>query len=230
MAKDLDRGFGSVCNDLIKAQYDLSVVYDIGANDGRWTKDHGRKYCPGAHFYQFEANPNCVFKHKGQDITRNVIVLSDVDDKEVKFYTADSSSKEDTGYSYYQENSLDYSRGYHTIYKTKKLDTFAKENKMRMPNIVKIDTQGSEVDILRGGAETLSHAYAIHCEVPIIEYNTGAPGIGDYLKEFRKLGFLATGVEHVAIRWGIVQQIDMTFMKAEIIQKLYNYKQRFVNL
>lgn len=230
MARDLQRDFGAVCKDLLNAQYDLSVVYDIGANDGRWTKDYGRKFCPGAHFYQFEANPHCSFRHKGQGITRNIVVLSDEDDKEIKFYTADTGATENTGYSYYQENSPGYQKGNHSVYKTRKLDTFAKEKEMQMPNIVKMDTQGSEVDILRGGAETLFHAHAIHCEVPIAKYNTGAPGIGDYIKEFRKLDFIATGVEHVAIRNGVVSQLDMTFMKINIIEKLYSASKRFVNL
>ena len=230
MARDVERHFGVVCNELIRAEYDLSVVYDIGANDGRWTAGHGRRICPGAHFYQFEANLKCTLKHKGSDITRFIEVLSDTDGKEVKFYEADLFSTENTGYSYYQENSPGYEQGKYTKYKTKKLDTFVAEKNLPMPNIVKMDTQGSEVDILRGGAKTLSKAYAIHCEVPIVEYNKGAPGFSEYLSEFRKLGFLPTGVEHIAIRNGVVSQMDVTFMKATIIEKIWKYKQRYTEL
>ena len=45
-----------------------------------------------------------------------------------------------------------------------------KEN-LKLPNFIKIDTQGSEIDILKGSKNTLKNCNLIYLETPIIEYN-----------------------------------------------------------
>ena len=43
MAENLERNIFAVCRDLTKHGKSLDIVYDIGANDGRWTANVGRK-------------------------------------------------------------------------------------------------------------------------------------------------------------------------------------------
>ena len=130
MAENLERNLFAVCRDLTKHGKPLSIIYDIGANDGRWTAKIGSKL-PARHFYQWEANPNCLCKMKNMSrVTRFTQVLSDKDDEEVKFYIGDSPDVENTGFSYYQENTKHYTRGKFITLPTKTLDTFVKkENK-----------------------------------------------------------------------------------------------------
>ena len=49
MAENLERNIFAVCRDLTKHGKSLDIVYDIGANDGRWTANVGRKL-PAKHF------------------------------------------------------------------------------------------------------------------------------------------------------------------------------------
>ena len=50
-----------------------------------------------------------------------------------------------------------------------------------LPDFIKIDTQGSELDILKGGEKTISNCSLIYLECPIIEYNLGSPNLNDYI-------------------------------------------------
>ena len=126
MAENLERNIFAVCRDLKKHGKSLDIVYDIGANDGRWTAKIG-KQLPAKHFYQWEANPSCLYKHKVSNATRYTQVLSDQDHQEVHFYIGDSPDVENTGYSYYQENTKHYTKGKFITLPTIKLDTFVRE-------------------------------------------------------------------------------------------------------
>ena len=230
MAENLERNLFAVCRDLTKHGKPLSIIYDIGANDGRWTAKIGSKL-PARHFYQWEANPNCLCKMKNMSrVTRFTQVLSDKDDEEVKFYIGDSPDVENTGFSYYQENTKHYTRGKFITLPTKTLDTFVKKEKLPLPNFVKMDTQGSEVDIINGGKETLSHAWVIHCEVPLLEYNKGSPNFSEYQEAFKSIGFFATGVDHIAMKKNVVSQMDITFMREDLLEEMYKYTERYNKL
>ena len=93
-----------------------------------------------------------------------------------------------------------------------------------------MDTQGSEVDIINGGKETLSNAWAIHCEVPLLEYNKGSPNFSDYQAAFKSIGFFATGVDHIAMRKNVVSQMDITFMREDLLEEMYKYTERYNKL
>ena len=51
-------------------------------------------------------------------------------------------------------------------------------------DMIKIDTQGSEIDILKGGTELIKRTQVIMLEVDIghIKYNLGAPGKAEVMK------------------------------------------------
>ena len=46
-----------------------------------------------------------------------------------------------------------------------------------MPDMIKLDTQGSELDILQGAPTVLRNVYDIIIEAQHVEYNKGAPNI-----------------------------------------------------
>ena len=53
----MDRKLDVVLKQLNKNNYEITNVYDIGANDGRWKYAHSDLFPPHSHFYMFEANP-----------------------------------------------------------------------------------------------------------------------------------------------------------------------------
>ena len=223
MARNMERRLPVVLDDLKRHNYDISVVYDIGCNDGRWKSEHQNLFS-GSHFYMFEASPATKLKTKGNQTYFNG-VLSDEDDKDITFWLA-NKDKESTGNSYYKELTPNYSQGNSVKLKTKKLDTLVAENNLPAPQFVKMDTQGSELDILTGG-EIIKQAYAVICEVGVMPYNDGAPLFSDYVKKFYDFGFLPTGVHHIAMRKNVVNQMDIIFMRYDISEKINKHGDRY---
>ena len=82
-------------------------------------------------------------------------------------------------------------------------------------DLIKIDTQGSELDILEGAQNTIKNTKGIILEVSLINYNENAPLIKDVLKYMGKIGYdeKETLNEHY-------------FSNGELIQKdIFFYKQ-----
>ena len=55
------------------------------------------------------------------------------------------------------------------------LDKVIDNNNWPLPDLIKIDAQGSELDILEGGSKILSNAKYLIVELQHIEYNDNAP-------------------------------------------------------
>ena len=64
--------------------------------------------------------------------------------------------------------------------KVKKLITTATLDKIAGPvpsrGLLKIDVQGTELEVLEGGEKTLSTCEAVQLEIALLPYNDGAPG------------------------------------------------------
>lgn len=164
------------------------VIYDIGACFGNWTKE-ARKLWPNAQFILFEASTYLTFLYNNEK--HFVAILSDTDGKEVTFF---NNPDFPTGSSYYQEIGLEiskviYDNKHSSVRKTIKLDTLVRENKLPLPDLVKIDTQGSELDILRGGIESLARCQHLILELQHTDYNKNAPKVGESLVMLKQMGW-----------------------------------------
>jgi len=60
------------------------------------------------------------------------------------------------------------------------------------PVFLKLDVQGYELEVLRGGNNLLSKTEVVVLECSLIEYNTGAPLIADVISFMKDRGFLST--------------------------------------
>lgn len=151
-----------------------NTVIDIGCGTGSWYLD-ARKQWPKAHFILIDANPECqpALEFLGVDYT--IAVLSDKE-KKVMFYTR-KGSPACTGASYYREQTEFYSDDniLPNEVETLMLDQVVWGDDLRGDILIKLDTQGSELDILKGGMNVLSKAKAVITEVSFVEYNKGAP-------------------------------------------------------
>jgi FkbM family methyltransferase len=215
-----------VLNELKGIGISIDTVYDIGANDSRWYKLWKPKL-PDSTFFLFEANPaNFCKAELGVDEQYNHVALSD-SVKEVSFYLPDTSNVENTGGSYYKEFTPQYDGETNVKLTTTTLDQYVEDNKLPMPDFIKLDTQGSEVDILNGSKRILEHTSVILCEVPVLPYNRGAPDLSTYILTLQSYGFIPTGIEHIAIKSGALMQMDLVFVKKDIIQDLYKDTNKF---
>ena len=199
-----------------------SVIYDIGAHEGLWTRDC-QEIFPSASYYQFEADTDK--KGKLVNGTRTFFeVLGNEDNKEVNYYKV--KTKYTTGNSIFPENSFLYTQDenfYIEKRNMKCLDTLVLENNLPFPDFLKLDTQGSELLILEGGAECMKKAKVILLEVSIHEYNKNAPLIADVLAFMKERNFLMFDIiENHHIK-GVLAQIDILFCKEDSPYLLHSF-------
>jgi FkbM family methyltransferase len=79
------------------------------------------------------------------------------------------------------------------------LDTLCAAHEVR-PHVVKIDTQGYELEILRGGQKALSSALLVELEVEFNPIYRDQPLFGDLDAELRRAGFSLLGLRRTAWR------------------------------
>ncbi len=183
----------------------IKTVYDIGACVGAWTKSM-RTVLPEAEFYLFEANANCENSLQGE---RYYIEVLSSRKQEVTFY---SNGGIDTGESYYLENTLHYSNPMCTSVETVTLDDSVLAKNIPTPDFVKIDTQGSELDIILGGQNSLKNTTFIQVEMPIINYNRGGASFDSLTKVLSSKGFYAVGILEHLYSDNYLVQADVLFM------------------
>ena len=70
------------------------------------------------------------------------------------------------------------------------LDSFVKENKIGEIDFIKIDVQGAELDIFKGGSNTLKNVLKIVTEVEFIPHYIDQPLFGDVCKFLEKHEFM----------------------------------------
>lgn len=147
------------------------TVLDIGANRGDW-HNQARLRWLNSRFTLIEANEECRPFLQATGAEHYIAVLSDKE-KEVTFYTR-RNSPACTGASLYRENTPFY-EGDNAIENKVMATTLDRLVNNRTFDIIKIDCQGAELDILKGGIQTLSRATAVLLEVSLVEYNSGSP-------------------------------------------------------
>ena len=174
--------------ELIKEQHKIQpqVIYDIGSSVLHWT-NCAKKIWPNAKIIPFEAMQYAdnFYESNGIKDYANVL-LTDQDNKEVTFY---QDLYNPGGNSYYQETTGMFKEEHAVKRIGMTLDTVVAQHNFPMPTMIKMDTQGSELDILRGAKNVLKHVYDIIIEAQHVEYNKGAPNINDVRQFLGELGF-----------------------------------------
>lgn len=162
------------------------VIYDIGANVLQWTKV-AEKIWKDAEIIVFDGFDKLESLYKKNKYPYHIGILSDRDDKEVKWYQNDYLH---TGNSYYKENDDNVFPEQNFIIKpTKTLQTVVKERNFPYPDLIKIDVQGCERDILEGAKDVLLHAKDLIIEIQHLPYNRGAPMAVETVPYIQSLGF-----------------------------------------
>jgi FkbM family methyltransferase len=207
--------------ELIQKYFTPTSVLDIGANIGQFHRLIKSAY-PDANVYSVEANPNCedalkfVTNHYG---TQYKIALLSKDNAAYDFYTR----KDDpvgTGNSIYKELTDFYSDN-NTVVETKQGITLSELfDNVDLPlfDLIKIDTQGSELDIISGGIHLCKYATGILLEVSVTPYNIGAPLKDEVINFMTNLGFTEVEILDEIYPFGSHQQ-DVLFINNLYLNK-----------
>jgi hypothetical protein len=116
-----------------------------------------------------------------------------------------------TGNSIYKELTENYSDSNLDIINKKgiKLDSLFNNEKF---DLIKIDTQGSELDIISGGYQICSKAKGILLEVSLTQYNENAPLYDEVIQFMDNLGYKIAEILDEKIHPTLHQQ-DILFIK-----------------
>lgn len=176
-------------------------------------------------------------RKQGHDVIETV--LSDHDNKLINFYKTKKpmlSSMFEPNLSYLSQfQDVDrFSIVEKKQLKSMKLDTVFKNQKLNTPNFIKIDTEGSELEILKGANELLKKntLFGLEVETSLFELRKKQPSIFDIKNYLKGLNFNLIDFINI-IRWeknnfrhqGQPNIIDCLFIKDEkIIINDYNNK------
>ena len=105
--------------------------------------------------------------------------------------------------------------------KTDTLDKIILEKNFKLPNLIKMDTQGSELDVLEGASKSIDKCKLIYLECPVINYNKNSPNFVNYIEYLDSLGFIPLDVCDIAYVDKILIQIDILFIKKNLVNKIF---------
>ena len=161
---------------------------DIGANNGDFSKSIKGVFS-NIKLFCIEANPIHEVNLQSKQLPYLIACLSDTE-KDINFFVSKIGDGNSTGASYYKELTNYYSEGnYTTLFvKTKTLDTIFDSNNLY--EFIKLDTQGSEIDIIKGGINLVKNARFIMTEVSVLMYNEMAPLKEDVFAYLNSIGYL----------------------------------------
>jgi FkbM family methyltransferase len=170
-----------------KLGFEPRMVIDVGAFNGEWTEMF-KNIFPSSKVLMIEGQAS-----KKDDLSRvsakfpgtkfQIALLGSEKNKEVTFHvnaTVSSVLEE------YKSNSFKT--------ETRRLelldDIFKEQNEPELPNFIKLDVQGYELEILKGSSKILESVEFILCEVSLIEINKNCPLLGDVVKFMDDIGFV----------------------------------------
>ncbi len=184
-------------------------ILDIGANKGKWTLEIKKKVFPDSDFTLIEAIEYKELEKLSMkyDNINFMNILLDEKEHEVTWY-----EKRNTGDSLFRENTGYFDDCKEIVKNTSTLDlTF---NDSNLFELIKIDCQGAEIPILKGGKNLVQNATVIILEVPFMgEYNIGAPNFYEHIQYMENIGYRVFDIVELHRVDNILIQIDVIFIK-----------------
>jgi FkbM family methyltransferase len=183
---------------------------DIGAHVGDFSSIVKRNF-PKCNIIMVEANPFCEEQLKNLNIGYEMLGLSSQRGSAELFI--ENSNKVGTGASLYRENT-DWYTDEKMEKVTVELDTL--DNRNYFPNelidLVKMDVQGSELDILLGGRKTIRRSKYVLMEVSLVQYNIGAPLMDVIVEKMKEYEFRIEDIlNYDKLSNGQIFQMDILF-------------------
>jgi len=172
---------------LVSKYFTPSTILDVGGHVGEFFS-LAKQTFPNSSVFIIEGNKDCEPYLKKLN-TRYLIKLLGKENKKSVFYKTNTDPL-CTGNSIYREVTDHFDKNYlieeecqlHTI------DSIFQE--ITKFDLIKLDTQGSELDILEGGSKIAKKARGILLEVSFTKYNHGSPLYNDVVKFMDDFGFI----------------------------------------
>jgi FkbM family methyltransferase len=195
---------------LIEHGFRPAGIIDVGAFRGDWTRMANRL---------FGATPTLMVEAQPKMQAEIAPVLADLPQAKLAGTVLGERSGEEvtfyemgTGSSFLPEAS-DAARTELKL-TTRTLDEVADEALPGLsPLFLKVDVQGAELHVLRGGARTLERTEVVQLEVAMLQYNEGAPLMPEVIAFMAERDFLPIEVSGFSRPKGYLVQIDLLFAR-----------------
>jgi FkbM family methyltransferase len=205
--------YWSIAN-LQKNGLDAKQMIDVGAYKGEWTHDV-LKIFPQGKYLMIEANPErdkdlsaFVKGHKNPNLQYEIALLASKPGENKTFHVMDTAS---SVLDEHKDTTADKVQ-----LTTHTLDEIAQKNGFNNVSLVKLDVQGYEVEILKGGTGVLQQAEAILMEVSLLDIHKNVPLLREVLNFMYEYQFVAYDICSVAARRPMdraLWQTDVLFVK-----------------
>jgi len=198
----------SLLKDKIKPEY----ILDIGCGHGEWFLKCVN-FFPESKYLLFDGNKLNenklnLLKKKYTNINYKICLLSNTV-KQIKFFNMGYGS------SIYEEKT-NFSRKIEYINSSTLENELAFLNINSSSNIIKLDVQGSEIDILEGLGKNISFFEIVILETSVKEYNEGAPLFIDVINFMDKKNYSLYDIcdlKRLGLERSFLIQLDAVFIR-----------------
>jgi len=161
--------------------FEPSAILDVGAYHGSWSEVMWHVW-PNAQYHLIEANEDCRPQLARTGFEYDIALLSD-SVRDVIYHKCQTGSGE--GNSIYLEASI--YPFVPTLARTQTLDSLLPKDAIY--DLIKVDAQGSDLDVIKGGLSIVSRAHIVQLECQIQQYNQSAPLALEVLNYMDSIGF-----------------------------------------
>ena len=186
-----------------------SFVVDIGAYEGYWTEDFLEVF-PGTKILMLEAQTSKEEKlkmvcDKFKNAQYHIALLSPQDGKEFSFHESETSSHVTSDITFATKKI-----------RSETLDGILERKQFPFPDFLKLDVQGFELEVLKGGSKSLGHAQFCLLEVSLLDLDN-TPMILEVMNYMDHKGFQAYDICQFMRRPfdNALYQLDMLFIKKD---------------
>lgn len=163
-----------------QVNFSPSVVIDVGANRGGWTRALLGSFPMTKKVLLMEASSKHTSRLEKvkQDLSSSntqidfqIAVLADVSGQQVDFF-----DNGDTGNSMFRENTAHYASAAATKRETITLDDMVASSFLSSEpkvDLLKLDVQGAELMVLKGATRVLDQTTFVQLETSVVNFNTG---------------------------------------------------------
>ena len=197
---------------LLKDKINPEYILDIGCGHGEWFLKC-INFFPNSKYLLFDANKLnenklAILKKKYINITYKICLLSN-SIKQLKFFNMGYGS------SIYEEKT-NFSRKIEYIKSSTLENELSSLNITSSNNMIKLDVQGSEIEIIEGLGKNISNFEIIILETSVKEYNKGAPLFIDVINFMDKKNYSLYDIcdlKRLGFERSFLIQLDAVFIK-----------------
>jgi len=203
------RSFEEVTYDRLKDMgFQPKAIIDVGAYRGDWTRLAQRDFGPV---------PSLMVEAQSGLMPDLELVVRDIPDARLANCLLDSEGGQKrafftmgTGSSLLPERS-NMARSEHSLV-TRTLDEVVEQYLPDAADVfLKVDVQGAELQVLKGGAQTLRKSALVQLEVAMLQYNEGAPLMPEVVAFMAERDFLPIEISGFSRPRDRLVQIDILF-------------------